>query len=112
MAVWVAQCLCGRRRHCILAAADAFDDEAAARATLIPALEAAVVDMLQSGAVNPWCGLCYAPAAGWRYEIGSLQFATMEQAVPALRQNEREQAATRELSGELPRLFGELPRIH
>jgi hypothetical protein len=100
--VWIAQCLCPHR-HTILATAGEADGAEAAEEQVAAPLREAVEEALQSDVLNPWCGLCRAPAESWRYEVGRTRFRTMEEATPALRRNEAEQAATRQVFGDLPR---------
>jgi hypothetical protein len=99
--VWIAQCLCPAR-HAIMATAGEADSEQAASA-IEKALREAVAVMLESGEVNPWCGLCRAGVETWRYEVGRTRFATMAEATPALAQSAAEQAALRAAFGDLPR---------
>jgi len=74
-------------------------DRLAAEA-LIERLRTQVRRTIGSGTINPWCGLCHAPAERWRYEVGRTRFASMAEAEPVLRQSEREQSAVRRLFGE------------
>lgn len=96
--VWLAQCLCPHR-HAILAAAHVADDEEDAEARVRQPLQAQVEAMLAAGAINPWCGLCQAPVATWRYELTGTAFRSLREAMPALRYSEREQAIIREAFG-------------
>jgi hypothetical protein len=99
-AVWIAQCLCGPRRHAILAAAVVAEDRDAAEQAALEPLRTHVARMIGSGTIDPWCGLCHSPRDCWLYELGRTRFTSMEEAAPALRQSEREQAA-------IGRIFGE-----
>lgn len=99
MSVWICQCLCPAR-HCILAVTGEFDTERAAVALRVE-LRRAVVGLLASGAMNPWCGLCDAKRATWRYEVRRTIFATMAAAEPGLREIEAAQARTRRAWGDL-----------
>lgn len=101
--VWIAQCLCGPARHCILATAGEADSVATATTGILDPLQQSITDWVRSGLFNPWCGLCHAEAAGWQYELGRTPFRTMEEAAPTLRQNEAEQAATRAALGDMKR---------
>ena len=96
--VWIAQCLCPKR-HAILAAANEADDRSEAEA-LIPQLRERVVALLADGTFNPWCGPCRSPSDAWTYELARTSFRSMEEAVPALRRSEAEQAVTRDLLGQ------------
>ena len=100
--VWIARCLCPAR-HCVLASAGEAENEAAAEATVAGPLRAQVAEVLKSGVINPWCGLCNARAETWRYDIARTRFRSMEEAAPELLQIEAEQAATRALWGDIPR---------
>lgn len=99
MGVWIAQCLCPQR-HAICAAGGEAEDQPTAEKTLITPLRTQVTRMIGSGTINPWCGLCRAPLESWRYEVGRTRFASMQEAEPALRQNEQEQAQVRRLFGD------------
>lgn len=92
--VWLAQCLCPSR-HCIAATAAEADSLGAATPDVLDPLRVAVAKLLRSGAINPWCGLCRAEAATWRYEIGRTRFRTMAEAAPELKAMEAEQAIVR-----------------
>src|SRR5882672_6857739 len=97
--VWLAQLLCPQR-HAILAATDEADDAAAAQA-IADELRRNVDAMIGSGAINPWCGICHAAKATWTVELVRTQWATMAQAMPALRAQERENIATGRAIGEI-----------
>lgn len=86
MAVLLVQALCPDR-HCIMAVAS---EEMAAEKSLA-LLKAGIAGFLDRGAINPWCGLCGAKADTWHYEIGRTRFASMEEAMPVLRQAEEGQ---------------------
>ena len=100
--VWIAQCLCPGR-HTIMASAGEAEDAEAAEEQIAAPLREAISDALRVGVMNPWCGLCKAGSETWHYEIGRTRFRTIEEATPALRQNEAEQAVTRQVFGDLPR---------
>jgi len=102
MAIWIAQCLCPAR-HAIMGLAGSADSEQEATTEIAWTLREAVEEALQAGKINPWCGLCHAPDADWRYELGRTPFHTIEEALPVLRQSEAEQAAVRAAFGDLPR---------
>jgi hypothetical protein len=98
--VWIAQCLCPQR-HCILASgAEAPNESAAKKQALLP-LQEAIEAMLQSGEINPWCGICYAPTEKWHYEVGCTAFATLTEAMPTIRQTQAANVATGALIGEV-----------
>jgi hypothetical protein len=97
--VWVAQCLCPDR-HCIVAAANEANSEAEAQEITVQ-LRRQVTELLRSGAINPWCGICGAKRATWKYELGRTMFATIHEASPHLARLERENATARELFGDL-----------
>lgn len=100
--VWIAQCVCGPARHAIMAnAGEALDEQAAQH--IVNVLREKVGDWIKKGVINPWCGLCHAPAEGWRYEVGRTAFRTLAEAMPALRDAERQQAAVRAAFGDIPR---------
>lgn len=101
--VWIAQCLCGPARHCIMANAAEADSNEAAVMTISWPLRRAVEEGLHTGLINPWCGLCHAPSHEWRYEVGRTRWATIEEATPALHENEAQQAAARAAFGDIPR---------
>jgi hypothetical protein len=100
--VWIAQCLCPER-HCILSAADEAATESEAQATVQAPLREQVTQLLASGLLNPWCGLCHAGVSTWHYEVERTRFASMEEAEPVLRQSEAEQAVARAIFGDIPR---------
>jgi hypothetical protein len=83
MTVWLCQCLCPGR-HCILAASGEADSEAEAARTVRAPFRRQVVALLAAGTLNPWCALCDANRATWRYELRRTRFATMAEAEPAL----------------------------
>ncbi len=96
MRVWIAQCLCPRR-HCILAAVDQIEGgtgEAERVVVIVDTLQAQVEGLIANQTLNPWCGLCKAPASDWHYEVGPTRWATMAEALPTLRQTEDSQIAT------------------
>lgn len=97
--VWICQCLCPSR-HCILAMSGEADDEAAAE-RIKHALRRTVVESLQDGGINPWCALCGAQRATWRYELRRTAFATAEEAKPHLERLEAENLAVNAVFGDL-----------
>lgn len=60
-------------------------------------VRAAIDARLKGGVINPWCGICRAPATTWRYELRRTKFATMDAAEPEMRKSEEEQAVIRAL---------------
>lgn len=99
--VWIAQCLCPQR-HCILAAADVVEDEAAAQA-IVARLREGLATAQEAGVINPWCGLCHAAAESWRYECSRTQFRSIAEATPTLKEDERQQRLIAALWGDMPR---------
>lgn len=97
--VWIAQCLCPNR-HTILAAAGEADDREDAEETLTRPLRENIASMLAERVFNPWCGMCKARDETWIYDLERTAFATMDEAMPHLRQSEAEQAAIRALFGD------------
>jgi hypothetical protein len=100
--VWIAQCLCPSR-HAILAAAVEANSEAEAKTVAEERLRETIDLAVGIGAINPWCGLCNARAETWRYEVARTRYRTLDEAAPALRQSEAEQAITRAAFGDVPR---------
>lgn len=96
--VWIAQCLCGPNRHAIVAAVAEADNQAAAEA-IRAELIASVASMRSASVLNPWCGICGASEAGWRYEIGRTPYRSMAEAQPALAHTEAENAAAAAVFG-------------
>jgi hypothetical protein len=89
MKVWIAQYLCGRQRHAIMAAADEAKDRDEAETKIATALRNRVADLLRAEAINPWCALS--------------RFRTLDEALPTMRQAEADQAATNAAFGDLHR---------
>jgi hypothetical protein len=102
MKVWITQCLCPQR-HCILATAGAADSRSTAEATVKAPLLKAIAEMLTTGELNPWCGLCGARSDTWTYELARTRFRNMDEAVPGLKQLESEQQLVRAAWGDLHR---------
>jgi hypothetical protein len=83
----IVQCLCPKR-HAIMAFAydsadipEHFDgDPAAPRAGLKQLIE----DSILAKMLDPWCGICRAPASEFRYEDCPSRFRTMDEARPVL----------------------------
>lgn len=103
MTVWIAQYLCGRQRHAILAAAGEADDGADAEAKVATPLRDQVAELLGGKLLNPWCGLCGTTRDEWIVELQPTRFATLDEALPALRRTEAEQIATNAAFGDLHR---------
>jgi hypothetical protein len=100
--VWIVQCLCPQR-HCIMATAgEAAGAEAAEEQIAVP-LREAVADALRSQVMNPWCGICRAERATWRYETARTRFRTMDEAKPELVRVQAEQMAVAAVFGDIPR---------
>lgn len=97
--VWIAQCLCPQG-HCVLAAVDEAEAEPL---DLVARLRDGVTTAQDAGVINPWCGLCNAAAASWRYECARTAFRSVEEAMPALREIERQQRLIADLWGDMPR---------
>ena len=100
--VWIAHCLCPQGHSIGLLASFAVDVSDAQTAILAP-LREQIANMIANRSRNPWCGLCHAPASEWTYEVRRTRFATMEEAVPALRQLEARQIVVASLWGDIPR---------
>jgi hypothetical protein len=103
--VWIAQCLCPSR-HCILAAADAFDDDPVGVAAALETretLKSAIGKLLTLGWLNPWCGLCHAGKETWTYEVGRTPYATMAEAAPALALSQAAQTSVSAQFGDMDR---------
>ena len=100
MAVWICQCLCPDR-HCILATADEAENEDEASRLIRTPLRRKVIELLRDGTLNPWCALCDANRATWRYELRRTAFASLAEALPALRAIEAENVTTNRVWGDL-----------
>ncbi|MEP7304192.1 MAG: hypothetical protein ABJA98_01615 [Acidobacteriota bacterium] len=100
----IVQCLCGPQRHAILAMAvstnlaeQTTDHEALAwlKAAIGLLLEGRGGEIEMPPRIDPWCGLCGAPARDWTYEIGwSREFEDWGAAQRALRESETDQRAS------------------
>lgn len=99
--VWICQCLCPDR-HAIMAAVNEAENEAHAQ-HLKTELRRQVLGLLKAGALNPWCAICGAKLATWRYELGRSRFATMEEAMPHMQQSQAENLAANVVWGDLHR---------
>lgn|SRR5262245_9786990 len=91
--VRLCQCLCPQR-HCIVAVAYTLAEMSDEQA--IGDLTERLNRLLDSKAMNPWCGLCQAPRNKWHYEVGITRFASMEEAAPVLKASQSAQLATAE----------------
>jgi hypothetical protein len=91
--VWIAQCLCPQR-HAIIATAGEAEGRAGAERYVVGPLKFRVASLLRAKTLNPWCGICRAQARTWRYELARTAFATMAEAMPALKENEDKQRLT------------------
>lgn len=60
-----------------------------------------VLSFLKSGALNPWCAICGAQLATWRYELRRTVWASMDEAMPHIRQTEAENLAANAVWGDL-----------
>jgi hypothetical protein len=90
--VWIAQCLCPQR-HCICATAGVAESQSEAETVILEVLHEKLAALIRCGVFKPWCGLCGATKAAWRYEVGRSVWRTMEEALPTLRENEAEMLA-------------------
>jgi hypothetical protein len=104
--VWIAQCLC-LRRHCICAGVDEAADELDAEIKIAAPLREELSRLIESGGVNPWCGICHAPRETWHFELGRSRWTTLAEAAPEIHKIAAEQAATGAVFGEL---LGAKPR--
>jgi hypothetical protein len=64
-------------------------------AAKVPVIEA-VKRFLENGTIDSWCGLCKAPSTLWAFEIGRTKWKTLEEAMPALKNQERQNLESRE----------------
>lgn len=101
MHVWICQCLCPDR-HAMTAITGEAESEADAQ-RIRTELRRKVIDFLKSGAMNPWCAMCGANRATWRYELRRTVWATMAEAEPHMRQAEAENLAANLVWGDLHR---------
>ena len=100
MTVWLCQCLCPSR-HCMLATLGEAETEAEALTAVRAPLRRKLVQLVRDGAINPWCALCGANRATWRYELRRTEFATLDAAVSKAKVLEAENAITNERFGDL-----------
>jgi hypothetical protein len=87
--IHIIQCLCGPERHAILATA--YDPNLIAPEKAMQDFKE-LVSMAAQSWINQFCGLCGSRA--WVYEDGVTRYATVEEALPPLKQNERDQLET------------------
>jgi hypothetical protein len=106
--VRIAQCLCGPERHCLFGFGihdDRIPDE-----DVLKMLHQALAAVLRGEGArfgmppemaknfNPWCGICGAPAAKWKCEVGwSREFESLEHAQNDLGESQRRQRITKQL---------------
>jgi hypothetical protein len=100
MTVWLCQCLCPAR-HAILASAGEAESELDAVDTIRDPLREKLAEIIGAGLFNPWCALCGAHRDTWRFELSRTRFATMEEAMPVLRQAEAVNIAMNPTIGDL-----------
>lgn len=100
--VWLAQMKCPDN-HCILAASAEVEDRAEAEEFLSAPLQAAVDNALNEKVLNPWCGLCGAAADTWKIDLQPTAFASMDEAMPVLKEVEAANHRAIELFGDLHR---------
>jgi len=86
MAVVLVQLLCPDR-HCITAVASGEKSPE----EMIALFKTMIALGIERHALNPWCGLCGAPADTWQYEATRTPWPTMEEAMPILRTGEQGQ---------------------
>jgi hypothetical protein len=95
MTVWIAECLCGPARHCVLGCGYE-GDAPTAPAQAEHYLRTVVQQALIVQALNPHCALCGARVERWVYEVRRSRFATLAEAAPELRAFEAAEAALAE----------------
>jgi len=107
----IVQCLCGPKRHAILAfpyepgitAAQAefgsSDDITLTEANAAEYMRGLIDGLIARHAINPWCGLCGSPRTAWMFEDAVTKFETMEEVLRAAREVELQQAAARQALG-------------
>jgi hypothetical protein len=109
----IVQCLCGPFRHCLFgilyepgvsSGYDVFgfgdgEEFTVTEANAAPLLTRLVDMLIDHQGINPWCGICHSPRAAWLFEDAPTKFETMDEALPAAREEERKQAAARMLLG-------------
>lgn len=94
--IYLTQALCGPRRHAILARAEEVNSPqepdppglAKIKAVLEEVMRTTVDRAIAGRQINPWCGICEAPREGWLFEAQRTQWATLEEALPHLKETE------------------------
>ncbi len=85
--ICITQLLCPQR-HCVVASV--WDERDSSAALAQEQLREQFQSWVKSGALNPYCGLCRSETL--HYESGVTRWQTMEEALPNIREQEREQA--------------------
>ncbi len=88
--ICITQLLCPQR-HCVLASV--WDDAESSADTAEPQLRDTFQSWVASGKLNPYCGLCRSETL--HCETGVTPWQTMEEALPYIREQERQQAIVR-----------------
>lgn len=109
MILRLVQCLCPSR-HCIIAIPyepglssaqwDASSDITLTEANAADYVQRIVARMIESGAINPWCGICKARIETWRYEDALTKFRTYEAAAAGLAKAQEANRIARALLGQ------------
>lgn len=92
MAVHLIQLLCPER-HALIALAYEVGSDGMGDKARLRRLKHQWAEMIASGAVNPWCGIC--GSRELRYETAVTRWDTLEQAAPSLKEEERRNALAR-----------------
>lgn len=90
--VHITQCLCPNR-HCIAALAWEESDQTSAESSQA-SLKNAIDEAIEQKSLNPWCGLCN--STEFHYEDALTPFQSWQEAVPLLRQAERDALTTKQ----------------
>lgn len=98
--VWVAQCLCPER-HAIMAAAGEAAGPGDAEHKIARPLREKIEELLADDVLNPWCGICRAPRATWKWEIGRTRWTSLAEIKPELEKVEAENIGVGLTWGEL-----------
>jgi hypothetical protein len=88
--VYLIQCLCPQR-HCIMGVAYEAEAEEAPRAA---ELKRKVEELVASGVIDPWCGICKSRA--WHYETRATIYHTLAEAKGPLLESQLQQRRTAE----------------
>lgn len=99
--VWIAQMKCPGN-HCILASATEATNRAQAE-ELIPHLQRTIAGAINEKVMSPWCGLCGAKAETWAVDLQRTTFATIDEAMPALAEQEAENILAAAIFGDIHR---------